>query len=66
MVRSYPAKWEAFRKRYWAELENNSNIVRLQELTRNGDVTFVYASKDTEHNAAVVLKEYLELSRLDV
>ncbi|MCL5103005.1 MAG: DUF488 domain-containing protein [Armatimonadetes bacterium] len=56
-----PAKWDEFRKRYWEELEQNEDAVdQLRELARKGDVTFVYAAKDTEHNAAVALNEFIE------
>lgn len=58
-----PAKWEEFRRRYWDELSQNSDdVALLRELARKGDVTFVYASRDTTHNAAVALKEFLERS----
>lgn len=30
------------------------------DLSREGTVTFVYGARDEEHNAAVVLKEYVE------
>lgn len=56
-----PAKWDEFRRRYWDELsENPEPLSSIQELLRRGDVTFVYAARDTEHNAALALKEYLE------
>lgn len=58
-----PAKWEEFRKRYEDELrQNEAGIAHLQELVHKGDVTFVYAARDTEHNAAVALKEFIERS----
>ncbi|MCE5197563.1 MAG: DUF488 domain-containing protein [Armatimonadota bacterium] len=58
-----PAKWEEFRKRYWDELrQNEDSVAKLRELVRKGDVTFVYAAKDTEHNAAVALKDFLDRS----
>ena len=56
-----PAKWEEFGERYRAELQaNNKPVARLVELANEGDITFVYAAKDTQHNAAVVLKEFIE------
>ncbi len=58
-----PAKWEEFRKRYGRELEDRGDAVaQLKELDRKGDVTFVYAARDTEHNAAVALREFLSSS----
>lgn len=56
-----PVKWEEFRKRYENELrQNEDGVAQLQEFARKGDVTFVYAARDTEHNAAVVLKDFLD------
>ncbi|MBP7868831.1 MAG: DUF488 domain-containing protein [Firmicutes bacterium] len=56
-----PAKWDDFRKRYRDELQTNEEpVARLTELVRRGDVTFVYAARDTQHNAATVLKEFIE------
>lgn len=56
-----PEKWAEFQKRYRAELRQNPDAVA--ELRRNcgdGPVTFVYATRDEEHNGALVLKDYLE------
>ncbi|MCC6484072.1 MAG: DUF488 domain-containing protein [Armatimonadetes bacterium] len=56
-----PAKWEEFRARYRGELQaNQAPVEQLTKLVQNGDVTFVYGAKDTQHNAAVVLKEFVE------
>lgn len=56
-----PAKWEAFKTRYWAELDQRPAIIQeLVELAQNRTVTLVYAASDTQHNNAVALKEYLE------
>jgi uncharacterized protein YeaO (DUF488 family) len=56
-----PAKWQQFRKRYWAELERNKDAVaELKQHVKKGTVTFIYAARDEEHNSAVVLKEFLE------
>ena len=55
-----PEKFEEFRKRYKKELARNSESVRkLAEMAGDQDLTLVYGAKDTEHNQAVVLKEYL-------
>jgi uncharacterized protein YeaO (DUF488 family) len=57
-----PARWREFRKRYLAELkrpEAASLIAELVELARDGPLTLIYSAKDTEHNQAVVLKEFL-------
>lgn len=57
-----PARWEEFRRRYRAELEDGAGAVRnfLAEAREHPLVTLVYGAKDAEHNQAVVLKEYLE------
>jgi len=55
------AKWEEFRRRYRDELrERPEGLERLGSLVEAGPATFVYGSRDQEHNAATVLKELLE------
>ena len=56
-----PAKWEEFRRRYREELrERPEELQSLRSLVKAGPVTFVYGSRDQEHNAATVLNEMLE------
>ena len=46
---------------YRKELKKNPQAVdRLRKLAAAGTVTLVYAARDEQHNAAVVLKELLE------
>lgn len=55
-----PAKWDEFRRRYFAELDANPEAWRpIIEAARKGTVTLIYSSHDTEHNNAVALKEFL-------
>lgn len=55
-----PDRWEGFRERYRAELEDRQpELERLEELARQGAVTLVYAASDEDHNNAVVLREVL-------
>ncbi len=55
-----PAKWSEFRRRYRKELEAHDEFLEpLQAAMRKGTVTLVYAARDTEHNAAVALRDYL-------
>ncbi|MDE1823632.1 MAG: DUF488 domain-containing protein [Candidatus Micrarchaeota archaeon] len=54
-----PKKWEAFRKRYSKELEQNKAFETLLNMAKGGDVTLLYATTDDEHNNAVVLLEML-------
>lgn len=54
------AKWEEFKARYFQELKNKKEAVEvIKEKVREGKVTLVYGAKDTEHNNAQALKEYL-------
>jgi len=56
-----PVKWQEFRRLYRRELEQRmSELKRLADIARRGDVTLVYSAKDEWHNNAVVLKEFLE------
>ena len=55
-----PEKWPEFRRRYFAELRSKDAAVGpLREASRTGPVTLVYGARDTKHNAAVALREYL-------
>jgi uncharacterized protein YeaO (DUF488 family) len=55
------ARWEEFQRRYRAELDANPSAwVPLLEAARRGNVTLLYAARDTEHNSATLLKSYLE------
>ncbi|MCW5882129.1 MAG: DUF488 domain-containing protein [Anaerolineae bacterium] len=55
-----PAKWDEFRARYFRELgEHQGDIDTLLEKARQGRVTLLYGARETEHNDAVALHEYL-------
>ncbi|WP_299027097.1 DUF488 domain-containing protein [uncultured Thermanaerothrix sp.] len=55
-----PTRWEAFKTRYFAELEANPQPVeRLVALARTQRVTLLFAARDEQHNQAVALREYL-------
>ena len=55
-----PAKWEEFKKRYWEELKGSHDaLAELNEYLKKGNVTFVYAAHDEEHNSALALKDFL-------
>jgi uncharacterized protein YeaO (DUF488 family) len=54
------AKWKEFKKRYGQELnKNREQVAILKNLLKKGTATLVYGAKDEEHNAAVVLSEFL-------
>jgi uncharacterized protein YeaO (DUF488 family) len=59
-----PAPWSAFRKKYLAELctpAASAGLERLYDLASAGrKLTLVFASRDQEHNNAVILKQLLE------
>ncbi|HEY6251438.1 MAG TPA: DUF488 family protein [Candidatus Angelobacter sp.] len=58
------ANWPVFKKRYFKELstpEASSDLESLYELINDhSQVTLIYASRDSQHNNAVALKELLE------
>lgn len=55
-----PEKWPEFRRRYGAELDGNPAPLReLRALIRKGPVTLLYGARDTQHNNAVALRDYL-------
>ena len=56
-----PSRWQEFRRRYVAELDAAPGAWRpLLEAARAGDVTLLYSARDTQHNSAVALRDYLE------
>lgn len=56
-----PARWKEFERRYFAELKKKPDAWQpLLQAARGGNITLVYGAKDTEHNNAVALKEFLE------
>ncbi|HEY4169154.1 MAG TPA: DUF488 domain-containing protein [Reyranella sp.] len=57
-----PEHWAEFQRRYLAELAHNPAVAELRALVAKGPVLLLYGARDTEHNQAVVLKEYLERS----
>jgi uncharacterized protein YeaO (DUF488 family) len=57
-----PARWDEFRRRYAAELRENSSA--LEELRAHlggrGAATLLFSAHDEAHNNAVALKQILE------
>jgi len=62
-----PQQWQTFRKKYLAELANESAISALELLhelaERSRALTLVFGSRDVQHNNAVILKDLLEGGR---
>lgn len=53
-------KFNEFKKRYQAELKDNSDINdTIEYWKKQGKVTLLYSAKDEKHNQAVVLAEFL-------
>src|SRR5690349_17214050 len=53
-------RWEEFQRRYLDELKENGDAWRpIAEAGRRGTVTLLYSAHDTEHNGAVVLRDFL-------
>jgi uncharacterized protein YeaO (DUF488 family) len=56
-----PGKWTEFKKKYWDELDGRR--IQLEKLARDANrrsITLLYSAKNTQHNNAVALKEYLD------
>lgn len=55
-----PEKWAEFKKRYTIELKNKKDLLAtIHQQLKKGTTTLLYAAKDTEHNNAAALKDYL-------
>ena len=53
-------RWAEFQRRYRRELGARRDAWSpLLEASRRGTVTLVYGARDREHNAAIVLRDYL-------
>lgn len=53
-------RWTGFQRRYRRELSAHRDAWSpILEASRRGPVTLVYSAHDAEHNAAVVLRDYL-------
>ena len=56
-----PAKWEEFQRRYFTDLDEKPESWQpLLEAARQGDITLVSSARETEHNNAVALRNYLD------
>jgi len=58
-----PGKWPEFRERYLDELTSgdaSEDLEAFRKLLEQHDrITLVFAAKDTEHNNAVALRDYI-------
>ena len=56
-----PAKWEAFERRYWRELDAHQGALQpILDAQSKGVVTLLFSSHDAAHNNVVALKAYIE------
>lgn len=56
-----PQRWQEFRLRYFKELDHPPYAwEKILDSARDGEVTLLYAARDSEYNNAVALQEYLE------
>ncbi len=56
-----PAKWQEFQRRYYAELDANTETWKpLLDVVKAEAATLLFSSHDAEHNNVVALKAYLE------
>jgi uncharacterized protein YeaO (DUF488 family) len=55
-----PRKWKEFRRRYFAELRTKTETwAPILERARKADVTLLYGARDSNHNQAVALRDFL-------
>ena len=54
-----PERWEEFKERYRAELQDNPAVETLRERAAAGKVTLLYGSRNREFNHAAVLADVL-------
>ncbi len=56
-----PEKWKDFERKYRQELKAKKELLeQIKSEARQSTVTLVYGARDTIHNQASVLKNYLE------
>ncbi len=56
-----PSRWEIFKKRYFAELQGNVDVIdQLLQFAEKGTLTLLFSAKETRYNQAVALKTFLE------
>jgi len=59
-------RWPEFRSRYRAELKEMEQgdepnaLATLLQAAREGNLTLLYSARDTDHNSALVLRDFLE------
>ena len=55
-----PGKWKKFVEKYHEELEQSEAVSKIIKLIKKyKSVTLLYAARDTQHNNAIVLQDFL-------
>ena len=55
-----PERWDEFKRRYEKELTANPDAWGpLRDAAKRRSVTLLYGARDTEHNSAIVLRDFL-------
>jgi len=55
-----PERWDEFQRRYQVELSSNPDGWQpILEAAQRGPVTLLYSAHDTDHNGALVLRDFL-------
>ncbi|WP_312144741.1 DUF488 family protein [Brevundimonas sp.] len=61
-----PARWAVFQHGYKAELDARPEVVaELRRLIQAGPATLLYGAKDSAHNHALVLADYLRSTLIE-
>ena len=63
-----PEKWPEFKRKYSKELADPQKaalVKKMAKLAASGNITLVYAAKDTEHNNARVLEGLISRATKD-
>ncbi len=56
-----PQKWKEFERKYRQELRTKRDLLeQIRVEAKKSNVTLLYGARDTEHNEALVLEDYLE------
>ena len=61
-----PTRWDEFKERYFSDLDSQPELVtEFRNLVNSkAVVTLLYSARDTDHNQAIALKEYLDTKQI--
>jgi len=56
-----PKRWDAFRTKYRKELKTKNDLLGvIRKKSKGGTVTLLYGARDTEHNEALLIKDFFK------